>query len=154
MIASRPSLQELIDLVIPHCAAKWKFIGSLLGLSQSVLDIIEHDHRSAIDCCIKMWTKWLDTDTTATWRTVLNALDHEAVTETEKSNHHLHMYMYVLQQVEWLCFATINMCASFIHMYHTYIILRTCKSNFTINASLLVNSRNVYHMCSYMFLII
>ena len=97
---------------------------SLLGLSQSVLDIIEHDHRSAIDCCIKMWTKWLDTDTTATWRTVLNALDHEAVTETEKSNHHLHMYMYVLQQVEWLCFATINMCASFIRMYHTlYYVL-------------------------------
>ena len=88
MIVSTPSLQELTDLVIPHYAAKWKVIGSLLGLTKSTLDIIEHDcGNRAIKCCSEMWGKWLDTDTSATWRTVLNALDHEAVTETEKSNH-------------------------------------------------------------------
>ena len=88
MLGSRPSLQQLTDLVIPHCAAKWKAIGLLLHLRQSELDIIEHDHgHNAINCCIEMWGKWLDTDTAATWKTALTVLGHKAVTEAEESNH-------------------------------------------------------------------
>ena len=87
MLGSRPSLQQLTDLVIPHYAAKWKVIGLLLGLSQSEIDIIEYDHgRNAINCCIGMWGKWLDTNTSATWRKALDVLERKAVTETEKSN--------------------------------------------------------------------
>ena len=85
MLESRPSHSELVDLVMPHYAAKWKVIGSLLGLSTSVLDIIDHDHgRSAINCCNEMWQRWLDTDTSATWRKILKTLEHKTVTETEK----------------------------------------------------------------------
>ena len=90
MLASRPLLRDLADVVTPHYAAKWRVIGFLLGLSQSALDIIEYDRgRSAINCCIEIWGKWLDSDTSATWRKVLKVLENKAVTETEKEKSNL-----------------------------------------------------------------
>ena len=84
VLGSRPSLQQLTNLVVPHYAAKWRVIGVLLGLSQSTLDIIKYNHgRDAINYCIEMCGKWLDTDTSATWRKVLDVLEHKAVTVTE-----------------------------------------------------------------------
>ena len=85
VLGSRPSLQQLTDLVTPYYAAKWNVVGLLLGLNQPKLDIIEHDHgRSAIDCCTKMWGAWLDTNASATWKNVLDVLEHKTVTEKSK----------------------------------------------------------------------
>ena len=98
MLESRPSHKELCELVMPHYAAKWKFIGSLLDLKPSLLDIIDHDHgRSTIDSCLEMWNQWLNTDTSATWRKVLKVLEHTAVPEAEKSNlTHVYMYLHII----------------------------------------------------------
>ena len=74
-------LKDLYNLVTPEYAANWKNIGSALGLTSGLLDIIEHDnHHKAEDCCNAMWEQWLDIDNTATWHKVCQSIDSLTVT--------------------------------------------------------------------------
>ena len=64
----------------PQYAARWKVIGTQLGLSPGDLEIIEHDSRDkAVPCCNAMLKKWLEMDTTASWGKLFDAVESRAV---------------------------------------------------------------------------
>ena len=67
---SHPELSELCNYLIEHHqTAKWKLIGSLLGLPYGQLEIIEHDCRGkAEDCSTEMLAHWLSIDSNASWK--------------------------------------------------------------------------------------
>ena len=63
--------------MVPQVAHKWKDLGVQLLRpdQQRVLDIIELDHpRNAVECCKRLFQKWLDTDTNATWDQLIAVL--------------------------------------------------------------------------------
>ena len=64
-----PELSELCNYLMQHHqTAKWKLIGSLLGLPHGQLEIIEHDCKGKAEgCSTAMLAQWLSIDTTASW---------------------------------------------------------------------------------------
>ena len=64
-----PELSELCTYLMQHHqTARWKLIGSLLGLPLGQLEIIDHDCKGkAEDCSTAMLAQWLSIDTTASW---------------------------------------------------------------------------------------
>lgn len=70
-----PSLRELRRYVTPDYAAQWRMLGTLLGLHTERLEIIEHDNfKKAMPCCNAMLSKWLEIDTTPTWKKLLTVI--------------------------------------------------------------------------------
>jgi len=56
-------------------------IGTQLYLSGGTLEIIEHyNHEKAILCCNVMLRRWLEIDTTASWRKLFTVIESPAVT--------------------------------------------------------------------------
>jgi len=75
-----PLLKDLYQHITPHYAPEWKLIGTLLDLPTATLDIIEHDnHYKAKPCCNTMLSKWLEMDTTASWRKLFHVIESPAV---------------------------------------------------------------------------
>ena len=82
LVNSKPTKTKLLDHVVCHVSPKWYVLGlKLLKEDQeSHLDIIKSDH--AIDnkkCCMEMFWHWLDTNTSATWEQLIDALQSTAV---------------------------------------------------------------------------
>ena len=72
----KPPLHELNDHVVPRWASSWKELGTQLKLEQHLLQNIEKDNASDYErCCSKMLSEWLEINTSASWGTLLNALD-------------------------------------------------------------------------------
>ena len=79
-----PLLKDLSNLVTPDYAAHWNVIGLLLGIENSRLKIIKHDIGSdAINCLTEVWGFWLATNCNASWKEVLNVIDHKALKQTD-----------------------------------------------------------------------
>ena len=79
---SKPSKKKLLDHVVPHVSAQWYVVGvKLLKEDQeSYLDIIESNHAGDNKkCCIDMFRYWLNTNTSATWKQLIEALRSPAV---------------------------------------------------------------------------
>ena len=79
---SRPSKKKLLDHVVSRVAPHWYYLGiTLLDEDQeSHLDVIESSHGSdKKECCIKMFWCWLSTNTSATWKQLVEALRSSAV---------------------------------------------------------------------------
>ena len=75
-----PSLKDLYQHITPKYAADWEVIGTLLDLPSATLDTIGLDnHYKAAKCCNAMLNKWLQVDTTASWRKLLNIIESPAV---------------------------------------------------------------------------
>ena len=75
-----PLLKDLYQHITPQYAVDWKVIGTLLGLPSATIDIIEHDnHYKARQCCNVMLNKWLQVDTTASWRKLFTVIESPAV---------------------------------------------------------------------------
>ena len=80
VVNTTPLLKDLYQHITPQYAADWKVIGTLLGLTSATLNIIEHDnHYKARQCCNAMFSKWLEVDTTASWRKLFTVLELTAV---------------------------------------------------------------------------
>ena len=63
-----PSLGLLCERMTPTHAADWKVIGTLLGIPYEELKKIETSFpRNPERCCNKMWGKWFEIDSNATW---------------------------------------------------------------------------------------
>ena len=63
-----PSLGVLCERMTPTHAADWKVIGTLLGIPYEELKKIEASFpRNPECCCNKMWGKWFEIDSNATW---------------------------------------------------------------------------------------
>ena len=72
-----PELSELCNYMMQHHqTAKWKTIGTLLGLPHGRLDIIDSDCKGkAEDCSTTMLAQWLSIDTTASWEKFKMVID-------------------------------------------------------------------------------
>ena len=77
----KPSLQQLMNEVIPEITTKWYTLGIQLSLSDKQLD--EHNHpRDCRRCCIEMFKRWLSQEAgTVSWSTLVAALRSKAVNE-------------------------------------------------------------------------
>jgi len=79
-VNTTPSLKDLQQHFIPQYAAQWRVIGTRLGLPSERLDIIERDKfYQTEDCCNAMLTKWLQVNTTASWRKLFTVIESPAV---------------------------------------------------------------------------
>jgi len=82
LVTDRPVLRDLSNFVSPHVGGKWFYLGLQLidQAHTSVLFNMKQDHHKTYeDQCIEMFNKWLDTDSKATWRKVIESLKEPAV---------------------------------------------------------------------------
>ena len=71
---------DLCEHFTPQYAARWKTIGTLLGLSWYVLGTIKDRYGpSAIHCCNAMLEKWVKTNPSASWRKLFTAIESPGV---------------------------------------------------------------------------
>ena len=79
---STPTKKKLVDHVIPRVSPQWYVLGvKLLKEEQeSHLDIIKSDNAGdKKQCCTDMFWYWLSTNTSATWKQLIEALQSPAV---------------------------------------------------------------------------
>ena len=73
---TRPAEKDLQRYVTRSYATNWREIGIQLNLSNEDLSVIEDDNpRSVKKRCNAMLSKWLEVDTSASWETLLRAID-------------------------------------------------------------------------------
>ena len=79
-IASLPQLKDLHNIITPNYAARWRAIGTQLGLKNGLLDTIDYNHpRNAENCCNAVFEEWLDNDHMASWNKIIEAVESPAV---------------------------------------------------------------------------
>ena len=84
IVNTTPELRDLNRYIISQHAAKWKVLGTLLGLPSTTLTTIEHDNGFACkSCCHNMLLTWKQYGA-ATWGKLLAAL--ESPTFSSNSN--------------------------------------------------------------------
>ena len=84
---SRPELKDLYNLITPQYAAHWKVIGTLLGIAQGNLNVIEHTFPTNFPwCCNKLMETWLERDTNASWEKIIQVINSPAVTTLTTAN--------------------------------------------------------------------
>ena len=63
----RPSAKDYQKLLTTYCL-DWRCIGLLLGLEQTLLDVINADHPNQYRDCFRLTLeRWLQRDAEATW---------------------------------------------------------------------------------------
>ena len=86
-VTTKPKLPDLYEHITPQYALKWKVIGTLLGVANERLDIIEHDnHYKAVPCCNDMLKWWLRVDPAASWGKLFTVIASPAVSSGEAVN--------------------------------------------------------------------
>ena len=87
VINSQPKLKDLYNLVTPEYAAHWKFIGTLLGVKKGILDTIEATFPTNIPwCCNKFLETWLERDTEASWKKLIDIINSPAMATLRTPN--------------------------------------------------------------------
>ena len=87
VLNSPPKLKDLYNLVTPEYAAHWKVIGTLLDIEKGVLDGIERNFPNKVEwCCNELLDKWLERDTNATWKKLIEVIDSCAVAASIDAN--------------------------------------------------------------------
>ena len=87
VLNSPPKLKDLYNLITPKYAAHWKVIGTLLGIEKGVLDAIEVAYPTNIPwCCNKLLDTWIERDTNATWKKLIEVIDAPAMTTLTAAN--------------------------------------------------------------------
>ena len=82
LVNSAPTRNKLLDHIVPYVATHWYMLGvKLLKDDQgSHLDVIKSDHSGDNQmCCMQMFSYWLSTNTDATWKQLIQALNSPAV---------------------------------------------------------------------------
>ena len=75
-----PLLKDLYKHITPQYAADWEEIGTLLGLPSGELKAIEAGWPTNVKwCCNEMLKKWLEMDTTASWKKLLTVIESPTV---------------------------------------------------------------------------
>ena len=81
---STPQLKDLHNHITPHYAARWRVIGTLLGIPSGTLDIIKYDNRDkARPCCDAVLDEWLEVDPSASWNKLLSVIQSPAVSSDQ-----------------------------------------------------------------------
>lgn len=80
-----PSLKDLYERITPRYALDWKVLGTLLGIPNEELKVIEAENPSNFKrCCNQMLEKWLEIDASATWEKINAAIESPAVSSTSE----------------------------------------------------------------------
>ena len=80
VLNSEPKLKDLYNLITPEYAAHWKVIGILLGIKKGILDGIERNFPSNVSwCCNELLDTWLERDTNASWKKIIEVINSPAV---------------------------------------------------------------------------
>ena len=80
VINSQPKLRDLYNLITPEYAAHWRVIGTLLGIEKGVVDEIELAYPiNPSWCCNKLLERWLERDTNASWKKIIEVIDSSAM---------------------------------------------------------------------------
>ena len=80
-INSQPKLKDLYDFITPNYAAHWKVIGTLLGIATGTLDVIKRKFPNDVRlCCNELLRTWLETDTGASCKKLIEVINSPAVT--------------------------------------------------------------------------
>ena len=70
----------MFNLITPEYAAHWKVIGTLLGIGKGTLDVIEGAYPTNLPwCCTKLLETWLERDTDASWKSIIQVINSPAV---------------------------------------------------------------------------
>jgi len=73
-----PALADLHRHVVPKYAHRWEDLGLKLGLDANHIALISKNNAynpdRTRDCCKDMLAKWLNLDTSATWRKLKDAV--------------------------------------------------------------------------------
>ena len=87
VLNSPPKLKDLYNLITPEYAAHWKVIGTLLDIKKGILDGIERNFPNKVEwCCNELLDKWLERDTNATWKKLIEVIDSPAVAASIAAN--------------------------------------------------------------------
>ena len=82
-------MKEVFRELIP-LAARWKTIGTLLGISEDTIDKIKADEEGVDDCLRKMLSEWLKAvDPPSTWRSLADAVEAIDLSKTQKMRNNL-----------------------------------------------------------------
>jgi len=94
----RPSLAELVEVITPHYAAQWRRIGILLHITGGTLDAIEQQYPTNPNwCCDKMLETWIETDESASWNTLIiaiNSLKNKIIAPNIRGRLHTFVNLY------------------------------------------------------------
>ena len=78
---SPPKLKDLYNLITPEYAAHWKVIGTLLGVEKGIITGVERNFPNNVSwCCNELLETWLERDTEASWKKMIQVIDSPAVT--------------------------------------------------------------------------
>ena len=113
-VDTTPLLKDLYQHITPQYAADWKVIGTLLGLPSGRLQAIEAGWPTNVKwCCNQMLEKWLQVDTTASWRKLITiikspAVSYSALNKGDKlvcndNNCYFHILISLIQQSTLVC---------------------------------------------------
>ena len=92
-----PLLKDLRQSITPHYAADWKVIGTLFDLPTGELKAKEAKWPTNVKwCCNQMLEKWLETDTSDSWKKIVTVIESPAV-----SGHDQGMFVAIYDQC-WL----------------------------------------------------
>ena len=80
----RPLQKDLSTHVVDSVATNWKALGEMLLnpdlVDKKQLEIIEENSpRDVKKCCKQMFTRWLETDTSASWKKLIAALQSPGI---------------------------------------------------------------------------
>jgi len=77
-------LGDLTEEIVPEYATKWKLIGTLLGVRNGDLEIIEYNNpRNVAECCRSMLQRWLEEDSEATWKKIIKVINSRAISTSD-----------------------------------------------------------------------
>ena len=87
VLNSQPKLKDLYNLITPEYAAHWKVIGTLLGIKKGILDGIGRNFPSNVNwCCNELLETWLERDTDASWKKIIEVINSPAVASLITAN--------------------------------------------------------------------
>ena len=81
-VNSKPTKKKLLEYVVPYVSSRWYILGvKLLKEDQELhLEVIKSDHAGDNQmCCMDMFSYWLSTNTDATWKQLIEALESPSV---------------------------------------------------------------------------
>ena len=86
IIHTSPTLKDLHRYITPWYAAKWKVLGTLLGIPNGILDAIGYGHQfRSKPCCNAMLEKWLHVCGDVSWEKLFVVLESPHISNKDMS---------------------------------------------------------------------
>ena len=89
-VNTTPLLKDLYQYITPQHAADWEVLGTLLSVPSGELKAIEAGYPINVKwCCNQMLKKWLEIDTTASWRKLFSVIESPAMSSASGEGNYL-----------------------------------------------------------------